>query len=160
MIQDMFQRVGEFSIVYQYIAIFVIALVPFLEVFVAVPVGLLLNLPFIPVLLIGTAANWISVMVVIVYSTFIRTLLSKKNHSSHFLGTRFTKAKIYFNRYGVPGISLIGPLIGANHIGALVCVMAKANKKRIILWQTISIVIWGAATGVLFLFGVNIYKNI
>lgn len=120
---------------------------PFLEAFVAVPIGVLLDLPFILVVLVGITANWLSVMAVIVFSSFIRSLFSKK-------------AKTYFNKYGVPGISLLGPIIGTNHIGALVCIIAKANKKNIILWQTISIVIWAVGTGVLLIYGVDIYNNI
>lgn len=162
MIEEIFQRVEEVNVIYQYIAVFIIGFVPFLEAFVAVPIGVLLDLPFILVVLVGITANWLSVMAMIVFSSFIRSLFSKKekNHSDHFINRRFQKAKTYFNKYGVPGISLLGPIIGTNHIGALVCIIAKANKKNIILWQTISIVIWAVGTGVLLIYGVDIYNNI
>lgn len=162
MIQEIFQRVEEVNIIYQFIAIFIIGFVPFLEAFVAVPIGILLDLPFILVVLVGATANWLSVMVVIVFSTFIKSWFSAKdkNKSDHFINKRFQKAKSYFNKYGVPGISLLGPVIGTNHIGALVCIIAKANIKNIILWQTISIVIWAVGTGVLLIYGVDIYNNI
>lgn len=162
MIEEIFQRVEEVNVIYQYIAVFIIGFVPFLEAFVAVPIGVLLDLPFILVVLVGITANWLSVMAVIVFSSFIRSLFSKKekNNSDHFINRRFQKAKKYFNKYGVPGISLLGPIIGTNHIGALVCIIAKANKKNIILWQTISIVIWAVGTGVLLIYGVDFYNNI
>ncbi len=101
-------------------------------------------------------------MVLIVFSSFTRSLFSEreKNNSDHFIIRRFQKAKAYFNKYGVPGIALLGPIIGTNHIGALVCIIAKANKKNIILWQTVSIVIWAIGTGVLLIYGVDIYNNI
>ncbi|RST61181.1 hypothetical protein D5F11_003790 [Siminovitchia terrae] len=162
MIQDIFQRVEEINVIYQYIAVFIIGFVPFLEAFVAVPIGILLDLPFILVVLVGATANWLSVMVLIVFSSFTRSLFSEreKNNSDHFINRRFQKAKAYFNKYGVPGIALLGPIIGTNHIGALVCIIAKANKKNIILWQTVSIVIWAIGTGVLLIYGVDIYNNI
>lgn len=162
MIEEIFQRVEEVNVIYQYIAVFIIGFVPFLEAFVAVPIGLLLDLPFILVVLVGITANWLSVMAVIVFSSFIRSLFfeKEKNTSNHFINRRFQKAKKYFDVYGVPGISLLGPIIGTNHIGALVCIIAKANKKNIILWQTISIVIWAVGTGVLLIYGVDIYNNI
>ncbi|GIN98048.1 hypothetical protein J6TS1_39180 [Siminovitchia terrae] len=162
MIQDIFQRVEEINVIYQYIAVFIIGFVPFLEAFVAVPIGILLDLPFILVVLVGATANWLSVMVLIVFSSFTRSLFSEreKNNSDHFIIRRFQKAKAYFNKYGVPGIALLGPIIGTNHIGALVCIIAKANKKNIILWQTVSIVIWAIGTGVLLIYGVDIYNNI
>lgn len=162
MIEEIFQRVEEVNVIYQYIAVFIIGFVPFLEAFVAVPIGVLLDLPFILVVLLGITANWLSVMTVIVFSSFIRTLFSEKqkNNSDRFINRRFQKAKTYFNKYGVPGISLLGPIIGTNHIGALVCIIAKANKKNIIVWQTISIVIWAVGTGILLIYGVDIYNNI
>ncbi len=57
MIQDIFQRVEEINVIYQYIAVFIIGFVPFLEAFVAVPIGILLDLPFILVVLVGATAN-------------------------------------------------------------------------------------------------------
>lgn len=162
MIQEIFQRVEEVNVIYQFIAIFIIGFVPFLEAFVAVPIGILLELPFTLVVLVGATANWLSVMAVIVFSTIIKSWFSEKekNKSDHFINRRFQKAKLYFNKYGVPGISLLGPVIGTNHIGALVCIIAKANIKNIILWQSISIVIWAVGTGVLLIYGVDIYNNI
>lgn len=162
MIEEIFQRVEEVNVIYQYIALFIIGFVPFLEAFVAIPIGVLLDLPFIIVVLVGITANWLSVMAVIVFSSFIRSLFSekKKNNSDRFINRRFQKAKTYFNKYGVPGISLLGPIIGTNHIGALVCIIAKANKKDIIVWQTISIVIWAVGIGILLIYGVDIYNNI
>lgn len=162
MIQEIFQRLEEINIVYQFIALFIIGFVPFLEAFVAVPIGILLGLPFIPVVIVGITANWLSVMTVIVFSSFIRSLFSEKEKttSDYFINRRFQKAKIYFNKYGVPGISLLGPIIGTNHIGALVCLIAKASKKNIITWQTVSIVIWAIGTGILLIHGIDIYNNI
>ncbi|WP_226530652.1 small multi-drug export protein [Metabacillus niabensis] len=126
------------------------------------PIGILLDLPFISVVIVGITANWLSVMAVIVCSSFGRSLFSEneKTPSDHFIHKRFHKAKIYFNKYGVPGISLLGPIIGTNHIGAFVCIIAKASKKNIIIWQTISIIIWAIGTGILLILGVDLYNNI
>ncbi|BCE11167.1 hypothetical protein RSC2_02963 [Bacillus paralicheniformis] len=78
MVQEIFQRVEEVNIIYQFIAVFIIGFVPFLEAFVAVPIGILLGLPFILVVLVGATANWLSVMAVIVFSSFMRSWFSKK----------------------------------------------------------------------------------
>ncbi|AWG44344.1 hypothetical protein BEH_26530 (plasmid) [Priestia filamentosa] len=70
---------------------------------------------------------------------------------------RLQKAQIYFNRYGVPGLSLMGPIVGANHISAFVSVAAGASKERVIVWQIISIILWGIGSGLLIYYGVDIY---
>jgi hypothetical protein len=161
-IQEILQRIEEVNVIYQFIAIFIIGFVPFLEAFVAVPIGILLDLPFILVVLVGATSNWLSVMAVIVFSSFIRSwfLEKERNNSDHFINRRFQKTKLYFNKYGVPGISLLGPIMGTNHIGALVCIMARATKKNVILWQTVSIVFWAVGTGILLIYGVDIYNKI
>lgn len=160
--QEIIRRIDEIDVIYQFIGVFLISLIPFLEAFVAVPIGILLNLPFIPVIIIGATGNWLSVMAVIVSSTYIRTKFSKGRelNANHFITRRLQKANTYFNKYGVPGISLLGPVIGTNHIVALACLIGNANTKKIVLWQSISIVIWAIGTGVLLFYGVDIYNTL
>lgn len=55
---------------------------------------------------------------------------------------------------------MLGPIIGANRIGALVCVLCNANKRNIMFWQTISVAAWGIGTGVLVLLGIDLYSTI
>jgi hypothetical protein len=51
----------------------------------------------------------------------------------------------------------MGPIVGANHISAFVSVAAGASKERVIIWQTISIILWGIGSGLLIYYGVDIY---
>lgn len=152
MIQDILQKVEHIPVLYQFIAVFAISFIPFLEAHVAVPVGVLLKLPFIPIAVLAIFGNWLSVLTVIISSSWIKSRFFN-DRSDSFVHRRFQKGKVYFNRYGVPGISLLGPIIGANHIGALICMMANANKKNIIIWQTISIILWAVGSGLLIHFG-------
>ncbi|ANY71286.1 small multi-drug export protein [Paenibacillus ihbetae] len=152
MIQDILQKVEHIPILYQFISIFIISLIPFLEAHVAVPVGVLLKLPFVPIALLAVAGNWLSVMFVILFSSWIKSKFTDPNGDS-FVHRRFQKGRLYFNRFGVPGLSLAGPIIGANHIGALICTMAAANKKNIIIWQTVSILLWAVGSGLLIYYG-------
>lgn len=161
MILDLFHRVKEIDVIYQYLAIFIIALIPFLEAHVAVPVGILLGLPAIPMIVLGIIGNWLSVMAIIMGSAVIRARVATSIPTAKPLHhRRFQKAQLYFHSYGVPGLSLLGPIIGANHIGALVCVLSNANKRNIMFWQTISVAAWGIGTGVLVLLGIDLYSII
>jgi membrane protein DedA with SNARE-associated domain len=154
--EDIVHKIEEINIVYQFVMIFIIGFIPFLEAHVAVPVGVLLKLPIIPTALLGIVANIASVMLVILFTTLIKTKLTK-NHNKSTLKGRLQKAQIYFNRYGVPGLSLMGPIVGANHISAFVSVAAGASKERVIVWQIISIILWGVGSGLLIYYGVDIY---
>lgn len=156
MLEDIVHKIEEINVVYQFVMIFTIGFIPFLEAHVAVPVGVLLKLPIIPTALLGIVANIASVMLVILFTTLIKTKLTK-NHNKSTLKGRLQKAQIYFNRYGVPGLSLMGPIVGANHISAFVSVSAGASKERVIVWQIISIILWGIGSGLLIYYGVDIY---
>lgn len=154
--QEILHRIEDINIIYQFAAIFAIAFIPFLEVLVAVPIGIIIKLPIIPVVLLSIIANYISVMLVVLFSSSIKSRFSKNKSSNK----RFQKAQMYFNKYGVPGISLLGPLLGTNHIGAIVCIVANAGKKNIMLWQLISIILWAVGLGILVISGVKIYSDI
>ncbi|YCA46237.1 small multi-drug export protein (plasmid) [Bacillus sp. JZ8] len=156
MLEDIVHKIEEINVVYQFVMIFTIGFIPFLEAHVAVPVGVLLKLPIIPTALLGIVANIASVMLVILFTTLIKTKLTK-NHNKSTLKDRLQKAQIYFNRYGLPGLSLMGPIVGANHISAFVSVAAGASKERVIVWQIISIILWGIGSGLLIYYGVDIY---
>jgi hypothetical protein len=82
---------------------------------------------------------------VIISSSWIKSRFFN-DRSDSFVHRRFQKGKVYLIQYGVPGI-------WANHIGALICTMANANKKNTIIWKTISIILWAVVSGLLIHFG-------
>ncbi len=63
-------------------------------------------------------------------------------------GGRFrTKVAEALDRYGVPGVCLLGPLVVASQITAPTLVALGATRSRVYLWIGISIVGWGLAFG-------------
>ncbi|MCW3493880.1 small multidrug efflux protein [Microbacterium sp. SSM24] len=55
---------------------------------------------------------------------------------------KFQKA---FERYGVPGVSLLGPLLLPTQFTAVMLAGAGVSKGRILVWQGIAIVLWTTA---------------
>jgi hypothetical protein len=58
-----------------------------------------------------------------------------------------TKVAEALEKYGVPGVCLLGPLVVASQITAPTLVALGAAKGRVYLWMGVSIVIWGLAFG-------------
>ncbi|SDH73965.1 membrane protein DedA, SNARE-associated domain [Alteribacillus persepolensis] len=157
--EEIYQWIQGVHIVYQLAAIFVLGFIPFIEAFVAIPIGLVVDLPFVPTVLLGLIGNWLSIVLLLFFSSFITSVISKRKKSNgSFINRRMQKAQQYFNKYGVPGLSLAGPIIGSNHISAIVCLLARSGQRNIIIWQTISILLWGIAMGILILYGVDVYQ--
>ncbi|KJB88076.1 hypothetical protein AZ66_09420 [Paenibacillus sp. E194] len=112
MILDLFHRVKEIDIIYQYLAIFIIALIPFLEAHVAVPVGILLNLPAIPTIVLGIVGNWLSVMAIVMGSAVIRARVATSTPTAKSLHhRRFQKAQRYFHSYEYLDYPCLDPLL-------------------------------------------------
>lgn len=57
------------------------------------------------------------------------------------------KVAANLQRYGVPGVCLLGPLVMASQITAPTLVALGARKRSIYLWMSISIIAWGVAFG-------------
>ncbi|PRB69276.1 small multi-drug export protein [Arthrobacter sp. MYb213] len=53
-----------------------------------------------------------------------------------------------FERYGVPGVSLLGPLLLPTHFTATMLAAIGINKTRILIWQAIAIISWTTAMSI------------
>jgi hypothetical protein len=54
-----------------------------------------------------------------------------------------------FDRYGVPGVSLLGPLLLPSHVTAAAMVGFGAPKVRVFVWGVIAVGLWAVVLGVL-----------
>ena len=61
-----------------------------------------------------------------------------------------------FERYGVPGVSLLGPLLLPTHFTATMLAAAGINKARILIWQAVAIVGWTAVLSIFVASVVNV----
>jgi len=144
----------EGNLFLQLLSIFILALVPFFESYGAIPMGiLLLGFPAIPVILAAAVGNWASVMAFIWIISKLRSKVVK-NKGNKEPSKRAIKARQYFEKYGVPGVSLAGILL-AFHISAGIALAAGAKKSYVSLWITISIAVWSIVIGGLLLLGVE-----
>ncbi|WP_127794455.1 hypothetical protein [Agromyces sp. LHK192] len=69
---------------------------------------------------------------------------------------RREKLRRSFDRYGIAGVSLLGPTILPTQITSAAMISFGANRNLVILWQTIAIILWGVVFGVLASLGLSI----
>lgn len=142
------------NVFFQLMSVFILSLIPFFESYGAIPFGLVLGFPTIPVIIIGAVGNWVSVMAFIWVISALRSKVKQKQKEKE-PSKRAIKARRYFEKYGVPGVSLAGILL-AFHIAAGIALAAGAKKSYVSLWMTISIALWSLVFGVLFSFGIDL----
>ncbi|MDQ0185847.1 small multi-drug export protein [Cytobacillus sp. FSL R5-0569] len=144
----------EDNIFLQLLSIFVLSFIPFFESYGAIPFGLLLGFPSIPVIIVAIAGNWVSVMAFIWIINALRTKVIKGKKKEKEPSKRMLKAKKYFDKYGVPGVSLAG-IVWGFHISAAIALAAGSNKGNVSLWNTIAIIVWALAIGILLMSGIS-----
>lgn len=57
------------------------------------------------------------------------------------------KVARYFNRFGVPGVALLGPMVLASQVTAPTLVALGADRRTVYLWAGVSIAAWGVLFG-------------
>lgn len=144
----------EGNLFLQLLTIFILSIIPFFESYGAIPLGIILGFPTIPVILVAIVGNWVSVMSFICLFSRLRSKIKSKKKDKE-PSKRSIKARHYFEKYGVPGVSLAGILIGF-HIAAAIPLATKTNKSYVSLWITISIVLWSVVIGILAISGVSL----
>lgn len=144
----------EGNLFLQILSIFILSLIPFFESYGAIPMGIILGFPAIPVIVTAIIGNVVSVMAFIWGINKLRSKIVKKKDKEP--SKRAIKAKRYFEKYGVPGVSLAGILLGF-HISAAIAIAAGAKKSYVSLWIIISIALWSIAVGVLLISGVQLF---
>ncbi|MGP5291271.1 hypothetical protein [Brachybacterium tyrofermentans] len=58
------------------------------------------------------------------------------------------KVATALDKYGVPGVALLGPFVVASQLSGPALVALGAARRKVYLWMGISIVVWGIAFGI------------
>lgn len=160
--EQFLEQLQDSNPILQFIGVMLVAMVPFLEGYFAVPAGIVIGFPAVLTIAAAIVGNWISVMVVILASDRVKQWLQRRKSSERSQekqNKRLERGQKLFQKYGVPGVSLLGPLLIGDHIAALVCIASGASKRYVIIWQTIAIVVWAVGTGILVLLGLNVVNK-
>lgn len=139
-----------------YALVFLLAAVPLVESAVLTPIAIVAGLSWLPVILLAIAGNLLTVYLVIVFIEQIRSWRArKKGEKGEQTGKKTARAQRIWQRYGLPGMALIGPLIIGSHLTAFLSLIFGASKQSVTLWMTISIVGWSVLLGGLAMFGID-----
>ncbi|KUF07692.1 hypothetical protein [Leucobacter sp. G161] len=150
-LQDFTASFPEFL---QWLGVMIIAAIPFVESYFGSAVGVIIGVN--PAIAVGAAiiGNIISMLVFVLSAHGIRSKATQGRAPKELSPSR-AKLKARFDRYGVPGVSLLGQLFLPSQITSAAMVSFGAPKNQVILWQIISIIMWGIIFGVLASLGLS-----
>nr|WP_298988194.1 hypothetical protein [uncultured Micrococcus sp.] len=136
----------------QWLGVMVAGAIPFVESYFGSVIGVIAGIAPPVAILAAVLGNIASMLAIVLGADAIRnrTARPQKEPSSRRL-----KLRRAFDKYGVAGVSLLGQTILPSQITSMAMVSFGAPKNAVILWQTISIILWGTAFGVLATLGIN-----
>ncbi|MGW9167358.1 hypothetical protein [Agromyces sp. NPDC055658] len=159
--------------VMQWLGVMLISAVPFIDSYFGSVVGVLIGLP--PAVAIGVAVigNVISMLGFVFAASGVRSKVVAGKAAAAGAGSassadvsatdgvsspRREKVRRAFDKYGVAGVSLLGPFVLPSQFTSAAMVSFGANRNAVITWQIVSIVIWGVVAGVAASLGVALVR--
>lgn len=144
-------------IVLEYVLIFLAAATPWLEIALVIPLGIVRgHSPFL-VILIAFLGNIITVALLIVMFERVKEYFAKKGKGDKPKNKRQQRAARIWNKYGLPGLAMLGPILIGTHIAAFIGMSLGAEKKWTLIWSTISIVLWSLVFGIATMMGFDLF---
>ena len=143
---------------WEYAVIFLLAAVPWIEAVVAIPLGIIRGLSPVVVVAVAFLGNWSTVILVIYLFEKIKEFWNRKKGTQTPPGKRQERAKKIWNKYGLPGLSLLGPILIGIHIAAFIGLTLGATRNWTLLWMTISLALWSVVFGVASHYGLLTFK--
>ena len=124
-----------------YLMVFLLAAVPWIEIFFVVPaaVGLGMNPVFVAVL--AFLGNVFPVFVIIAARGRLGDWW-KRRRGYDGPSRRTKRARRLFDRYGTPGLGLSAPMTTGVHLGAVVAVLLGARDRSVAVWMTLGVALW------------------
>lgn len=144
--------------IWEYILVFLLASVPWIEVAAAIPIAIIRGLNPVAVIIIGFAGNLATTILVIYLFDSIKAFILRKKGELKEGGKREERAKKIWNKYGLPGLALLGPILIGIHIAAFIGLTLGATKKWTLIWTTASLLAWSIIFGAAAFYGVETFK--
>lgn len=139
-----------------WLGILLISAIPFIDSYLGSVIGIVIGLPALVAVPLAIIGNIVSVSLVVAITSAIRS--KAVGDGAKASSPRREKIRRAMDKYGVAGVSLLGPFVLPSQFTSLAMISFGVNKKAVLAWQFVSIAIWGIAFGVLASLGVNMMR--
>lgn len=157
MIESLQEFTSSLPPMLQWLAVLLAAAIPFVESYFGATIGVLTGLNPAVAIALAVVGNVVSMLIVVLSAHGVRAKVVSGKATKE-LTPRRAKLRAAFDKYGVAGVSILGQTILPSQITSAAMVSFGAPKNTVILWQVISIIIWGTAFGVLATVGVSMVR--
>src|SRR5690606_12492128 len=146
--------------IYEYFLVFLGAAIPWLEIALVMPVGIVWGLSPFWVMVLAFVGNMVTVLALIIgYDRFKDWYNKRQEAKGKAQNKKSERAKRIWNKYGLPGLAMLGPILIGTHIAAFIGMTLGATKKNTTIWLTISIAAWTLVFGILTALGFDFFTR-
>ncbi|AIY05103.1 hypothetical protein Plano_1138 [Planococcus sp. PAMC 21323] len=146
--------------IYEYILVFLGAAIPWFEIALVIPLGIVWGLSPFWVMMLAFIGNMVTVLALIVGFDRFKVWYNKRQEAKgKTTNKKSERAKQIWNRYGLPGLAMLGPILIGTHIAAFIGMTLGATKKNTTVWLTISIAAWTLVFGLLTALGFDFFTD-
>lgn len=139
----------------QFLGVALAAMVPFVENYGAVVIGTVAGIPIWAVVVMAIVGNLAIVAVITLLSGRTRDAVIARRgagvDTSAELTPKRQRVRKLFDRYGIPGVTLLGMLFVPTHLIAATLVSFGCSRTGVITWQAIAITVYAVVAGALML---------
>ncbi|AFV23300.1 hypothetical protein Mpsy_1091 [Methanolobus psychrophilus R15] len=145
-----------------YALVFILAAVPWIELLVVIPPGIALGLDPLAVALLAFSGNLATVYLLVYAHHSLNSVWKRFRMGEEDRPSSGKKKKVMsiWDRYGLPGLALISPIITGTHLAALIALGLGSKKYSIVLWMSLSILIWTIVVTVASYYGIESLKHL
>jgi uncharacterized membrane protein len=154
MMENLQEFTGSLPSWAQWIGVMLAGAIPFVESYFGSVIGVLAGVPAPLAIAAAVLGNVVCMVVLVSAAHSVRSRVVGTDEPER--SPRRQKLRNAFDRYGVAGVSLLGQTLLPSQITSAALVSFGAPKQAVILWQIISIVLWGVLFGVLASLGVGL----
>lgn len=144
----------------QWAGVLLVSAVPFVESYFGSVIGVAIGLHPVVAILVAVIGNCLSMLALVYGAGALRDRAVAKrpkgSPESEKKVAKRARLKRMFDKFGVPGVSLLGQTILPSQITSMAMVSFGADRNAVAIWQIISIAVWGVAFGTLATFGVQL----
>lgn len=134
----------------QWIAIMLVSAIPFVESYFGSVIGVAIGMHPAVAIAAAVVGNAISMAIFVLTAHAARSKVRKARGTDGVEATpKKQRLKRTFDRFGVPGVSILGQTMLPSQITSAAMVSFGASKNAVIAWQIVSIIIWGTLFGVI-----------
>lgn len=140
--------------VLQWVGVMLVSAIPLVESYLGSAIGVIAGINPVVAVLCAIVGNVVSMFIFVLSAHSVRAKVTAGN-APKVISPRKEKVRERMEKFGVPTVSLFGQLLLPSQITSAAMVSFGADKRTVIMWQIISIIMWGVLFGVLATFGLT-----